>query len=175
MDILIYLALIGFGAMAGGGGADYADSYTYPAPDSDVALLPTPEPAPPSSFPSETQTPTGDMTTATEVRPILTATRDSWVAVRTFDGQDLLYFTNLLAWRCGLSQITYRINGAPPAELVMEPCHTDEPAPNAMKMDVLKPYIELPPGTVETVHVDLLYDDLSVDSADYDRKSIEIE
>ena len=43
--------------------------------------------------------------------------------MREYDGQDLLYFTNLLAWRCGLTAIRYRINANEPVEFTMEPCY----------------------------------------------------
>jgi hypothetical protein len=121
---------------------------------------------------AEDQTPTGKMTTAAEVKPILSVTKPQWVAVREFDGKDLLYFTNLLAWRCGVLEIRYSVNGGPLTLFDAEPCHMDEATPNALKGDSI--YIELPLQSLQSLHVEVLYDDLSADAADYDRAAIQI-
>lgn len=77
-----------------------------------------------------------NFTTAAEVKPILRATRANWVAVRAYEGHDLLYSTNALAWRCALTGIRYGVNGAPPETvLAMEPCYDSEAAPNALKKE----------------------------------------
>lgn len=112
-------------------------------------------------------------TTAAEVRPILEATKTVWVAVREYEGRDLLYFTQILAWRCGLDGIRYGLNGAE-AETVlkMEPCHEGTAAPNAITMDEGVVYLTLPLKSLERVSVQLLLDDGSVLEAAFDRKSI---
>lgn len=138
-------------------------------PADDQSAAPAP---PPGDFAAEDQTPTGKMTTATEVRPILTVTKPQWVAVRDYDNKDLLYFTNLLAWRCGLLEITYSVNGGPSEPLKMEPCHEDEATPNALHADDVLPYVALPAGAVTSVEVEILYDDLGTDSASYQREEI---
>ena len=115
-----------------------------------------------------------DFTTTAEVKPILDATKPQWIAVREFDGKDLLYFTNLLAWRCGVSEIRYGLNGAP-AETVfaMEPCHDGTAAPNLMLMEKGElPYVTLDLASVATVSVLVVYDDDTTATAEYERKSI---
>lgn len=162
------------------------------APEAPDAALAEPAPAPPGpatppaeagpdwfgpdhgGYIAENLDPTGKMTTAAEVRPILSVTKPQWLAVRDYDGQDLLYFTNLLAWRCGLFEIRYAVNDGPVQVLDAEPCHDDEAAPNALKLENHLPYVTLPAQSVATVRVEVLYDDLGVDSADYDRAAIEI-
>ena len=114
-----------------------------------------------------------DFTTAAEVKPILTATKGQWIAIREFDGKDLVYFTNLLAWRCGLTQVAWGINGgAPETVMPMEPCHEGEAQPNALKMETVLPYAEAPLGSIASVSVAVTFDDGSVETADYDRKSV---
>lgn len=111
-------------------------------------------------------------TTAAEVRPMLDAIRSRWIAVREYDGQDLLYFTNLLAWRCGLDAIYYSVNGGAEREWDGEPCHDGEAVPNAQKdLDKL-PYVGFPLGSVNSVDVRIEYDDGETDSASYQRSDI---
>lgn len=114
------------------------------------------------------------MTTAADVKPILQATKPQWIAVREYDGQDLLYFTNLLAWRCGVNEVRYGVNGAAPAEvLAMEPCYEGEAAPNALKMpEGSTLYITLPLGSVQTVTVDVQFDDGTAETGQYDRTAV---
>lgn len=107
-------------------------------------------------------------TTAAEVRPMLEATKARWIAVREFDGKDLLYFTNLLAWRCGLDAIFYSVNGGAETRWT-EACYENETDPNALKE---MPYVSFPLGSVESVTVRLQYDDGGTDSASYQRGQI---
>lgn len=111
-------------------------------------------------------------TTAAEVRPILDATKSQWVSVREYDGKDLLYFTNLLAWRCGVEAISYTINGGPVTKFDGEPCYEQEAVPNAIKSNDKLPFISQPLGSINSVEVQLMYDDGSTDSASYERGSI---
>jgi hypothetical protein len=181
MDILLYLLLlgVGFGAAATQSGYDPGPEAAMEAPAveeaPDEAAEAAPEQMPFAAFEAEDQTATGRMITATEIRPILSITKPSWVAVREWDGNDLLYFTNLLAWRCGVHEIRYAINDGADTVLEIDPCYLDEGSPNALKAEEVLPYVVLPLGSVDTVRVDVLYDDLSTDSAAYSRQSIRID
>ncbi len=117
--------------------------------------------------------PASAFTSAAEVKPILNATKGNWVAVREFDGKDLIYFTHIEAWRCGLDGMSYGINSdTADTERVLEKCYEGEGGPNAMKEEGRLPYIELPLGSVESVTIQLNYDDGTSDSVTFERKAI---
>ncbi|SFJ20481.1 hypothetical protein [Celeribacter neptunius] len=117
-----------------------------------------------------------NFTTAAEVKPILTATKPQWVAVRLYDGKDLLYFTNLLSWRCGLSGIQYAVNGGEMTVFEPEPCYENTATPNALKAESLDAIlVSFPPETVRTIDVSVTFDDGSTEAAHYERKAVEIQ
>jgi hypothetical protein len=122
----------------------------------------------------ETQIATGRFTTALEIKPIMTATKPQWLAVREYDGQDLLYFTQVLSWRCGLWEVRYGLNGAPPdIVLPLEPCHDDTAQPNSLVDSETYPiWITAPLGSIESVDIEILYDDGTTDAAVFARNSI---
>ncbi len=112
-------------------------------------------------------------TTAAEVKPILEMTRDSWVAVREFDGRDLVYFTHLIAWRCGLEEVKFSVNSTKSDHVwPMEPCYEGTASPNAMKDEAFLPYVALPLGSVDRIAVVLKLDDGSFLKADFDRAAV---
>lgn len=99
-------------------------------------------------------------TTAAEVKPILEATRANWVAVREFDGKDLVYFTQILSWRCGLTSLQVSVNSAATDTVFpLEPCHEGTAQPNAMVDAGYLPYAEAPLGSVQSVSVLIGLDD----------------
>lgn len=114
-----------------------------------------------------------NFTTAAEIKPILDATRANWIAVREYDGKDLLYFTHLLSWRCGLSEIRYGLNGAVPDKVwPMEPCYDTEPQPNALKMEGAEIYLTEPLSSIQTISISVTYDDGTTTSADFNRADV---
>ncbi len=114
--------------------------------------------------------PAQSFSTGPELRPILELTRASWLAIGTQTGQDLLYFTQLLAWRCGLESIRYGINGAAPeTAFPMEPCHTDTAQPNAIRE---LPFVGYGLGSIESVTVEITYEDGVTESAHFARQEI---
>lgn len=175
MDLIVFLVIIGafVGASAGpqmtGGPAPGIAPLSL-APDpiegADNFTAPLREP--------ETQIATGRYTTALEVKPILNVTRPQWLAIQASETADNLYFTNLLAWRCGLWDVRYGLNGAPPEiALPLEPCHDDTASPNAMvEMDSFPPYITAPAGSIDSVEIAITYDDGTTDAAVFARRSI---
>jgi len=113
-----------------------------------------------------------NFTTAGEVRPILTATRGNWVALREYDGQDLIYFTQIESWRCGLTGVRFSVNGQADQNWPLETCYEGEPAPNAIKGTNGLPYAAVPLNSIQTLSVTVIYDDGSADSSKYERASI---
>jgi hypothetical protein len=128
----------------------------------------------PKGLEAEPQAPTGKFTTAAEVKPILQATKANWIAVREYGGSDLLYFTHLWSWRCGLGALAVSINGGPMTNQPLPPCHTDFASPNAILDTDGVPYATLGQGEVQQVTVQIVYDDLTHDVATFARGDIRI-
>lgn len=122
----------------------------------------------------EPQIATGQWTVAVEIKPLLGMTKSNWAAVRLYEGQDLLYFSHLLAFRCGLWGIRWGVNGEPATnEVEMEPCHEDTGTPNALTDPLTYPiYVTLPPESVQSVYVEIIYDDGTTDFARFERNQI---
>ena len=111
-------------------------------------------------------------TTAAEIRPILEATRASWVALRPWDGKELLYFTHLESWRCGMAQVRFSVNAADAVRVWdMPPCLTGTASPNAIPADRL-PFTDLPTGLLQTVTVVVVLADGAELRQDYARAAI---
>ena len=120
---------------------------------------------------AEDQTPTGKFMTATEVKPILGATKGNWVAVREWEGQDLIYITHLLSWRCGLFEVRYAVNGGEQMTWPLPDCDAATYTPGAIPTDA-DIYTTLPLKSVETVEIELLYDDLTTEQASFERQAV---
>ena len=122
----------------------------------------------------EPQIATGKFTTAIEIKQLTLMTKGSWVALNSGEGRDILYFTHLMSWRCGLWAIRYGLNGEPATtDVPLEPCHEDTVSPNAMvDMETYPPYVFLPEGSVESVYVEIVFDDGTTDFAIFPRQAI---
>ncbi|UWQ48639.1 hypothetical protein K3720_11915 [Leisingera caerulea] len=134
----------------------------------ETAAVSAPAPAQ-TALAAEPQQATGRFTTATEVKPILSATRANWIHVREFNGQDLLYVTHLWSWRCGLAQVRLGVNGAAPEIWPLPKCHLDEGFPNMIKEEDGMPYRSYPLGSIQQIAVEVTFDDLTVESLAFGR------
>lgn len=160
---VLMLSALGFADTGMNGLADEIAGAMEEAPANDQAVERAPEP----------QIADGSMTSAIEIRMIMDVTKPNWIVVREWDGQDLVYFTQVLAWRCGLWAIRYGVNGAPPdTTLPMEPCYEDTASPNAMSDTSFLPYVAFPLGSVESVSVEIVYDDGTRDTHSVTRAEV---
>lgn len=121
---------------------------------------------------AEPQVSLGKFTTALEVKPILSTTKASWMAVREYDGQDLLYFTHLMSWRCGLLAVNYSVNGESMREWPLPACHDEAGWANAITPEDGLVYGTYALGSVQSVAIELIFDDLTRDSANFARNEI---
>lgn len=117
---------------------------------------------------------TQDFTTSAGVKPILELIRPQWIAIRPYEGQDLLYMTTLLTYRCGIQQIRFSYNGGELQVWNGEPCYHDEASPMALKMETHLPYAVAPLDSLQTVTINLLFDDGTTMEHSYLRKDVQI-
>jgi hypothetical protein len=104
----------------------------------------------------------GDLTQAPGAAMIHQAIKAQMISFKQEGDVDFVYFTNLLAWRCGVSQILVGLNGAPPTiPYPMEPCHRDLREPNTLKMEdpAFPIYLKMPAGSAQTMTLRIVYED----------------
>lgn len=102
-----------------------------------------------------------------QVKPILKMIKPQWISLREYDGNDLIYFTMLEVYRCGIEQIRYIINDGKPKVWETEPCDGDEVF-SKIGEDRL-PYAVLPYQSIERLRIELTYDDGTIEWAEYSR------
>ena len=126
----------------------------------------------PAGLVAEPQTPSGKFTTAAEVKPILQATKGNWVAVRDYDGKDWLYVTHIWSWRCGLKAMAISVNDETMQNWPLPPCHEQYTTPNAVLEGDGLPVLTFRQGSVRTITIQVVYDDLSMDVATFERGNV---
>jgi hypothetical protein len=94
-------------------------------------------------------------------RRLLEMTASSWVSFRQFNGL-LLYYSQLMSYRCGIREVHIGIDKATPDDTIeLPPC---DPLHYAEIPADAKPYLKLPPKT-QSATVQLVYRDGSVSEA----------
>jgi len=91
-----------------------------------------------------------------QIKPIVEMTKANWVAFRDWQGNQLIYFTHLEAWKCGIDYVFYGLDDGPLDELwTLEECNPKNP--NAVTKE--KPYLTFPANSVKQIRVQLIYPD----------------
>jgi len=94
-----------------------------------------------------------------QVKQILNLTKNSWVAFRDFNGKQLVYFTHLESYTCGIKQVRYSINSnALDKTWKLQPCNPKNP--NAITKDNI--YLTLPLSTAKSIAVQVTFADGSI-------------
>ena len=89
-------------------------------------------------------------------KKILGMIKDSWVSFRDYNGQQLIYFTMLESYRCGIAEVRFSINSDALDKIWrLQPC--DPKKPNAIT--ATRPYLTLPLGAARSIAVQLTYMD----------------
>ncbi|MHA1523418.1 MAG: hypothetical protein ACTSY1_03310 [Alphaproteobacteria bacterium] len=95
---------------------------------------------------------------AGQEKKIVPMIKANWIAFRNFNGKQLIYFTLLQSYRCGLKEIRYSLNSdALDLRFPLGPC--DPQRPNAIDTEKFPPYITLPLGAAKSAHVQVIFTD----------------
>ncbi len=87
---------------------------------------------------------------------VLDMTRGSWAYFRDYNGRQLIYFTHLEAYKCGISSVSYSLN-SDALDKIWKLQSCDLKNPHNVTTD--KPYISLPLGTAKSITVQLTFND----------------
>ncbi|GAB4227286.1 MAG: hypothetical protein Kow0032_06230 [Methyloligellaceae bacterium] len=98
----------------------------------------------------------GQSSLAGQEKRVLGLTKAHWVSFRDFNGKQLIYFTHLESYRCGLEEVRYSLNSMRLDKTwKLQPC--DPKKANHITTD--RPYITLPPGSASWIALQLTFAD----------------
>ena len=101
-------------------------------------------------------TPTLNAMPAEQMKKILGMTQNSWVSFRDFNGKQLIYFTHLEAYTCGIKEVRYSINTDVLDKVwTLQPCQDD--GISTIKKDLVMLHLAL--GTAKSIDVQLTFID----------------
>ena len=91
-----------------------------------------------------------------QIKQVLNMTKNSWVSFRDFNGKQLIYFTHLESYTCGIKQVRYSINtDALDKTWELHTCNPKDP----LKITKEIIYMTLPLGTAKSVAVQVTFTD----------------
>lgn len=91
-----------------------------------------------------------------QMKKLLKMTQKSWVSFRDFNGQQLIYFTHLEAYTCGINEVHYSINTDDLDKVwTLQPCVSD--GFSKIRTDLI--LLKLPLGTAKSIDVQLTFKD----------------
>ena len=91
-----------------------------------------------------------------QMKQILNMTQSNWVSFRDFNGKQLIYFTHLESYTCGIKEVRYSIN-SDDLDKVWELQICDTKNPMAVTKDTV--YLTMPLGTAKSIAVQVIFTD----------------
>lgn len=91
-----------------------------------------------------------------QMKQILNMTQNNWVSFRDFNGKQLIYFTHLESYTCGIKAVHYSINtDRLDKKWELQVC--DSKNPMAVTKEII--YLIMPLGTAKSIAVQLTFMD----------------
>jgi len=91
-----------------------------------------------------------------QMKQILNMTQNNWVSFRDFNGKQLIYFTHLESYTCGIKEVRYSINSDDLGKVwELQPC--DIRNPMTITKDII--YLTMPLDTAKSIAVQVTFAD----------------
>ncbi len=91
-----------------------------------------------------------------QMKQILNMTQNNWVSFRDFNGKQLIYFTHLESYTCGIKEVRYSINSDELDKVwELQPC--DIKNPMTITKDII--YLTMPLDTAKSIAVQVTFAD----------------
>ena len=92
------------------------------------------------------------------VKKALKVSKGRWIAFRNFHGNQLVYFSSLVTWKCAISELRYSVNGtALDQRWPLPSCNPH--VPYNIDLKTTKVLLTLPLGQAKSVSVQIVFKD----------------